>query len=59
MITDAQLYNLAILLGSFSMVLIILYHFLEINAKDDVDSPVTEERKVDVTPGKVAVGAGR
>jgi oligosaccharyl transferase complex subunit OST4 len=32
MISDDQLYSLAIFLGSAAMLLIILYHFLEINA---------------------------
>jgi hypothetical protein len=31
MISDADLYRLAVFLGSTSMVLIVLYHFLEIN----------------------------
>ena len=35
MITDNDLYSLAIFLGSLSMLLIVLYHFLEVNAKDD------------------------
>ncbi|KIW34117.1 uncharacterized protein PV07_00913 [Cladophialophora immunda] len=35
MITDAQLYSLAIFLGSAAMLLIVLYHFLEVNAQDD------------------------
>lgn len=40
MISDNDLYSLAIFLGSFSMLLIVLYHFLEVNAKeDDVITP--------------------
>ncbi|KAF2632314.1 hypothetical protein BU25DRAFT_330867 [Macroventuria anomochaeta] len=34
MITDAQLYSLAIFLGSAAMLLIVLYHFLEVNSED-------------------------
>lgn len=34
MISDDELYSLAIFLGSASMLLIVLYHFLEVNAKD-------------------------
>ena len=34
MITDDQLYSLAIFLGCMSMLLIVLYHFLEVNAKE-------------------------
>lgn len=32
MITDRELFNLAIFLGVTSMVLIVTYHFLEVNA---------------------------
>lgn len=35
MITDAQLYSLAVFLGSAAMLLIVFYHFLEINATED------------------------
>ncbi|MCJ1236476.1 hypothetical protein MMC14_004457 [Varicellaria rhodocarpa] len=38
MITDNDLYTLAIFLGSLSMLLIVLYHFLEVNAQDDTHS---------------------
>ncbi|KAK0110637.1 hypothetical protein ONS96_002240 [Cadophora gregata f. sp. sojae] len=46
MISDDDLYRLAIFLGSAAMLLIILYHFLEINAVEEpeVDSkgrPIT------------------
>jgi|TARA_R110002003_G_scaffold1577_5_gene23267 hypothetical protein len=34
MITDNQLYSLAIFLGSASMLLIVLYHFLEVNSEE-------------------------
>lgn len=36
MISDNQLYALAVFLGSAAMVLIVLYHFLEINSEDHV-----------------------
>ncbi|KAH8731149.1 Oligosaccaryltransferase-domain-containing protein [Phaeosphaeriaceae sp. PMI808] len=36
MITDSQLYSLAIFLGSAAMFLIVLYHFLEVNSEDHV-----------------------
>lgn len=39
MISDNNLYNLAIALGSLSMLLIVLHHFLEVNAKEDVAMP--------------------
>ncbi|CAD6576539.1 MAG: hypothetical protein ASARMPRED_007767 [Alectoria sarmentosa] len=35
MISDDDLYTLAIFLGSLAMLLIVLYHFLEVNAVDD------------------------
>ncbi|EHK26725.1 uncharacterized protein TRIVIDRAFT_50011 [Trichoderma virens Gv29-8] len=34
MISDDELYKLAIFLGSISMVLIVVYHFLEVNSQD-------------------------
>jgi len=38
MITDSQLYTLALFLGSASVLLIILFHFLSVNAVDDTSS---------------------
>ncbi|KAL8936467.1 MAG: hypothetical protein Q9211_004177 [Gyalolechia sp. 1 TL-2023] len=35
MISDDDLYSLAVFLGCLSMLLIILYHFLEVNAIED------------------------
>lgn len=35
MISDNDLYTLAIFLGSLSMLLIVLYHFLEVNSSPD------------------------
>ncbi|KAI0900973.1 hypothetical protein F4806DRAFT_450577 [Annulohypoxylon nitens] len=35
MISDDELYNLASFLGSLAIVLIILYHFFEINSRED------------------------
>lgn len=43
MITDSELYRLAIFLGSAAMVLIILYHFLEVNADQDGNETVKEK----------------
>ena len=45
MITDDQLYKLAIFLGSLAMLLIVLYHFLEVNAIDG-DSTTESGEKV-------------
>ena len=41
MISDDELYRLAIFLGSAAMLLIILYHFLEINA---VEAPAEDDK---------------
>ena len=35
MITDAQLYSLALFLGCAAMLMIVLYHFLEVNSVPD------------------------
>lgn len=35
MISDDELYRLAIFLGSCAMMMVVLYHFLEVNAKPD------------------------
>lgn len=34
MITDDQLYNLALFLGISAMILIVVYHFLEVNSEN-------------------------
>jgi hypothetical protein len=52
MITDAQLYTLALFLGAASMLLIVLYHWLEVNAQDD--STLSGSRKADAVPSSVA-----
>ncbi|KAH7385677.1 Oligosaccaryltransferase-domain-containing protein [Pyrenochaeta sp. MPI-SDFR-AT-0127] len=47
MITDSQLYSLAIFLGSAAMLLIVLYHFLEVNSEDhkQLEKPKTPAGK--------------
>ncbi|KAK3639017.1 hypothetical protein LTR56_012740 [Elasticomyces elasticus] len=52
MISDASLYSLAVFLGSAAMLLIVFYHFLEINSKDDGKPVVSGERKADAIPQK-------
>ena len=53
MITDNALYSLAVFLGSTAMLMIVLYHFLEINAKDGKETtPLSAERKADAVPAK-------
>jgi oligosaccharyl transferase complex subunit OST4 len=50
MITDEQLYSLALFLGAAAMLLIVLYHFLEVNATDG--EPLSKQRKADTIPPK-------
>ncbi|KAF1810325.1 hypothetical protein P152DRAFT_460430 [Eremomyces bilateralis CBS 781.70] len=52
MISDSQLYSLALFLGGASVLLIVLYHYLEINAENTDD--LSEERKADAVPVKAA-----
>ncbi|KAK4970694.1 hypothetical protein LTR42_007670 [Elasticomyces elasticus] len=52
MISDASLYSLAVFLGSAAMLLIVFYHFLEINSKEDGKPVVSGERKADAIPQK-------
>lgn len=40
MISDDDLYRLAIFLGSAAMLMIVLYHFLEVNGTEDEDANV-------------------
>jgi oligosaccharyl transferase complex subunit OST4 len=56
MISDDELYRLAIFLGSAAMLLIILYHFLEINAVEDpadAKSTVTTSTQPDAKTGSI------
>ena len=55
MITDAQLNTLAIFLGVLSMLLIVLYHFLEVNAKD---TPASEDSSSTTSSEKAGGKAG-
>lgn len=41
MISDNDLYSLAIFLGSLAMLLIVLYHFLQVNAIEDDPLPLS------------------
>ncbi|KAH8907062.1 hypothetical protein BR93DRAFT_927919 [Coniochaeta sp. PMI_546] len=50
MISDDDLYRLAIFLGSAAMILIVLYHFLEVNTKDDDNVVVAIKEKVPAKP---------
>ncbi|KAJ5184091.1 Oligosaccaryltransferase [Penicillium capsulatum] len=44
MISDGDLYRLAIFLGSCAMMMIVLYHFLDVNSSDN-ESPATKPVK--------------
>jgi len=45
MITDNQLYTLAIFLGSAAMLMIVLYHFLEVNSQDTPEEEALKDEK--------------
>ncbi|MCJ1446968.1 MAG: hypothetical protein MMC23_007476 [Stictis urceolatum] len=45
MISDDDLYSLAIFLGAIAMLLIVVYHFLEVNAIEDTPSAKTASGK--------------
>jgi len=49
MISDNSLYSLAVFLGSAAMLIIVLYHFLEVNAKD-AKEVLGSERRADALP---------
>ena len=55
MISDNDLYTLAIFLGSLAMLLIVLYHFLEINAPDETD-PLLNEKTAASKSGNTSEG---
>jgi oligosaccharyl transferase complex subunit OST4 len=48
MISDTALYTLAVFLGSSAMLLIVLYHFLEVNARDG--DTLSRKRAADAIP---------
>lgn len=54
MISDDELYRLAIFLGSAAMLLIILYHFLEVNAVEEPVEDIKAEKSSTLTDAKVA-----
>ena len=58
MISDDDLYKLAIFLGSLAMLLIVLYHFLEVNADKDTDStaPSISEKSTGKSTAKEVKG---
>jgi hypothetical protein len=63
MISDSSLYTLAIFLGSAAMLMIVLYHFLEVNARGDDSHPSPggvgeDDEKVKLKGEKGNVGGG-
>lgn len=50
MISDDQLYTLSIFLGSLAMMLIVIYHFLEVNSTEENDDK-TGDKTVEVRTG--------
>ena len=57
MISDDDLFRLAIFLGSCAMLLIVLYHFLEINAKDESQTSLSTSPTTPADSKKIPVGA--
>ncbi|EZF09839.1 hypothetical protein H112_08862 [Trichophyton rubrum D6] len=59
MITDNELYQLAIFLGSCAMLLIVVYHFLEVNSKasSDIDSTRVSSTTESTKPSGLTQGA--
>ncbi|OJJ45009.1 hypothetical protein ASPZODRAFT_17919 [Penicilliopsis zonata CBS 506.65] len=60
MISDDDLYRLAVFLGSCAMMLVVFYHFLEVNAKDKDEQDAGKARKQEtgaVGPGPSGVAA--
>lgn len=53
MISDGDLYRLAIFLGSAAMLLIVVYHFLEVNTKQEPAAVTLKE----TAPAKSAQSA--
>ena len=45
MISDNDLYRLAIFLGSAAMVMIVIYHYLEVNANEKDEAVVVESQE--------------
>ncbi|CAK7226614.1 hypothetical protein SEUCBS140593_006296 [Sporothrix eucalyptigena] len=54
MITDDQLYNLAVFLGMSAMVLIVVYHFLEVNATEESPETVKVGVQAQAAAGKAS-----
>ncbi|KAH9435718.1 hypothetical protein MCOR02_004637 [Pyricularia oryzae] len=51
MISDDELYKLAVFLGSAAMILIVIYHFVEVNTTDEA---AEKAQRTPATAGKQA-----
>ncbi|KAH9907903.1 Oligosaccaryltransferase-domain-containing protein, partial [Xylariomycetidae sp. FL2044] len=56
MISDDDLYRLALFLGSAAMVLIVVYHFFEVNSKED---GALAEKAAKAEPAQQAPAVGK
>lgn len=50
MISDDDLYRLAIFLGSCAMMMIVLYHFLDVNATEEETADTVSQKAEDSAP---------
>jgi hypothetical protein len=50
MISDDDLYRLAIFLGSCAMMMIVLYHFLDVNATEDDNAETMNQKAENSAP---------
>ncbi|KAJ5297349.1 hypothetical protein N7508_007598 [Penicillium antarcticum] len=50
MISDDDLYRLAIFLGSCAMMMIVLYHFLDVNATEDEPTDAVNQKTENSAP---------
>jgi oligosaccharyl transferase complex subunit OST4 len=57
MISDGDLYRLAIFLGSCAMMMIVLYHFLDVNARDDNEPAENNSAKPARTTAKATTSS--
>ncbi|KAI8634219.1 hypothetical protein F5Y19DRAFT_412431 [Xylariaceae sp. FL1651] len=56
MISDDDLYRLAIFLGSVAMILIVVYHFFEVNSQED---GALTQKATKTTPAQPAAAAAK
>ncbi|KAI5363149.1 Putative oligosaccaryltransferase, oligosaccharyltransferase subunit ost4p superfamily [Septoria linicola] len=61
MISDSQLYSLALFLGAAAMLMIVVYHFLEVNSDEhqNITSPMTGAAKTGTIKDSAAGLAGK